>query len=221
VLVLRSLISNGFTPDQRRTGFLPNPIPFPASVLPYLDGSVRHHFISGGFDMGRTLGALAFLALAIAAPVQQAAAQEPNPLGGALLGGAAGAIIGGVAGGGKGAAIGALVGAGTGAIIASQGQPRPGGYRYYQNGCYQQRPDGAWVVVAPQYCGGPAPAPVAVVAPPPPPVDPLRDRMLELRGGCEAGDRGACVRLGIIIGENRARRTAWRREYPDVFFYER
>jgi hypothetical protein len=170
--------------------------------------------------MSRTLGALAFLALAIAAPVQQAAAQDPNPLGGALLGGAAGAIIGGVAGGGKGAAIGALVGAGTGALIASQGQPRPGGYRYYQNGCYMQRPDGAWVVVAPRYCGGPAPAPVAVVAPPPPPVDPLRDRMFELRGACEAGDRGACVRLGIIIGENRARRAAWRRDYPDVFFYE-
>jgi hypothetical protein len=49
----------------------------------------------------------------------------------------------------------------------------------------------------------------------------LRDRMLELRGACEAGDRGACVRLGIIIGENRARRAAWRRDYPDVFFYER
>jgi hypothetical protein len=171
--------------------------------------------------MRRTLGALAFLALAIAAPVQQAAAQEPNPLGGAILGGAAGAIIGGVAGGGKGAAIGALVGAGTGALIASQGQPRPGGYRYYQNGCYQQRPDGAWVVVAPQYCGGPAPAPVAVVAPPPPPRDPLRDRLLELRGACTAGDRNACVRMGIIIGENRARLVSWRRDYPDVFFYER
>ena len=65
--------------------------------------------------MSRTLGALAFLALAIAAPVQQAAAQDPNPLGGALLGGAAGAIIGGVAGGGKGAAIGAGIGAGAGA----------------------------------------------------------------------------------------------------------
>jgi hypothetical protein len=28
------------------------------------------------------------------------------------------------------------------------------------------------------------------------------------------------VRLGIIIGENRARRDAWRREHPEVFFYE-
>jgi hypothetical protein len=200
---------------------LPAPILFLASVLPHLDARFPASFHLGGFDMSRTLGALAFLALAIAAPVQQASAQDPNPIGGALLGGAAGAIIGGVAGGGKGAAIGALVGAGTGALIASQGQPRPGGYRYYQNGCYMQRPDGAWVVVAPQYCGGPAPAPVAVVAPPPPPRDMLRDRMLELRGACDAGDRGACVRMGIIIGENRARVASWRREYPDVFFYER
>jgi hypothetical protein len=168
--------------------------------------------------MHRILGTAAFLAMIIAAPVQEAAAQ--NPLGGALLGGAAGAVIGGAAGGGKGAAIGAIVGAGTGALIASQGQPRPGGYRYYQSGCYQQRPDGAWIVVAPEYCGPPGPAPVAVVAPPPVVRDPMRDRMLELRGACEAGDRGACVRLGIIIGENRGRVAAWRHDYPDVFFYE-
>jgi len=27
--------------------------------------------------------------------------------------------------------------------------------------------------------------------------------------------------LRIIIGENRERRAAWRREHPEVFFYER
>jgi hypothetical protein len=36
-------------------------------------------------------------------------------------------------GGGRGAAIGAIVGGATGAAIAAQGQPRPGGYRYYQS----------------------------------------------------------------------------------------
>ena len=51
--------------------------------------------------------------------------------------------------------------------------------------------------------------------------DELRDRMLELRQACEEDDKRACVRLGILIGENRARREAWRREHPDVFFYER
>jgi hypothetical protein len=169
--------------------------------------------------MGRFLGATALLAVAIAAPAQNAAAQ--NPLGGALLGGAAGAIIGGAAGGGKGAAIGAIIGGATGAIIASQGEQRPGGYRFYQSACYQQRPDGAWVVVAPRFCAPPAPAPVAVVAPAPVVRDEFRDRLFELRGACEAGNRGACVRLGIVIGEHRERTALWRREYPEVFFYER
>jgi hypothetical protein len=169
--------------------------------------------------MYRSLGAAALLTIAIAAPVQDAAAQDA--VGGAILGGAAGAILGGVMGGGRGAAIGAIVGGATGAAIAAQGQPRPGGYRYYQQGCYQQRGDGGWIVVAPEYCG----PPVAVAPPPPPPArivrDEMRDRMLQLREGCEDGDRRACVRLGIIIGENRERRAAWRREHPEVFFYER
>jgi len=172
--------------------------------------------------MYRALGAVALLTIAIAAPVQDAAAQDP--VGGAILGGAAGAILGGAMGGGRGAAIGAIVGGATGAAIAAQGQPRPGGYRYYQQGCYQQRGDGAWVVVAPEYCA-PAAGPAVEVAPPPPRArmvrDELSDRMLQLRERCEDGDRRACVRLGIVIGENRERRAAWRREHPDVFFYER
>jgi hypothetical protein len=181
-----------------------------------------HDFTYLGEMMYRSLGAVALLTIAIAAPVQDAAAQDP--VGGAILGGAAGAILGGAMGGGRGAAIGAIVGGATGAAIAAQGQPRPGGYRYYQQGCYQQRGDGAWVVVAPEYCA-PGAAPAVEVAPPPPRGrivrDELQDRMLELRERCEEGDRRACVRLGILIGENRERRAAWRREHPEVFFYER
>ena len=75
------------------------------------------------------------LAFAAFAPAENAAAQ--NALGGAILGGTAGAIVG----------------ATTGAAIASQGQPRPGGYYYYDRGCYVQRPDGAWILVSPRYCG--------------------------------------------------------------------
>jgi hypothetical protein len=172
--------------------------------------------------MFRELAAAALLAIAIATPVQDAAAQDP--VGGAILGGAAGAILGGAMGGGRGAAIGAIVGGATGAAIGAQGQPRPGGYRYYQQACYQQRGDGAWVVVAPEYCA-PGAAPAVEVAPPPLRGrivrDELQDRMLELRERCEDGDRRACVRLGILIGENRERRAAWRREHPEVFFYER
>ena len=51
------------------------------------------------------------VALAVCAPLQEAAAQE-STLGGALFGGAAGAIVGGALGGGRGAAVGAIVGAG-------------------------------------------------------------------------------------------------------------
>ncbi len=164
--------------------------------------------------MHRTLAAVGILAMALGLPVQQASAQDP--LGGALLGGAAGAIIGGAATGkAGGAVVGGVIGAAAGAAIASQGQARSGGYYYYRDGCYRRRPDGAWVVVPPRYCGGPAPVAVAPVR------DELSDRMMEFRGRCEDGDRRACVRLGIIIGENRARREAWRRDYPDVFFYER
>src|SRR5437763_6032689 len=92
------------------------------------------------------------VALAVCAPLQEAAAQE-STLGGALFGGAAGAIVGGALGGGRGAAVGAIVGAGTGAAIGAQGEPRPGGYRYYQNGCYVQNPDGSSAAVSPRYCG--------------------------------------------------------------------
>jgi hypothetical protein len=173
--------------------------------------------------MYRALGITALLALAIAAPVHDAAAQDP--VAGAILGGVTGGVIGGALGGGRGAAVGAIVGGATGAAIAAQGQPRPGGYRYYQNACYQPGPDGGWVLVAPEYCAAAA-GPAVEVAPPPPPRarivrDELGDRMLSLRERCEDGDRRACVRLGIIIGENRERRAAWRREHPEVFFYER
>ena len=109
--------------------------------------------------------------------------------------------------------------------LAAQGQPRPGGYWYYRNGCYQERGDGTWIIVAPEYCGAATPAPVETVPPAPPPAamvrDELQDRMLQFRERCEDGDQRACVRLGILIGENRERRAAWRREHPEVFFYER
>ena len=87
------------------------------------------------------LAILALLAFAILMPPRQAAAQDA--LGGAIVGGAAGAILGGAIGGGRGAAVGAVLGATTGAAVASQGQPRPGGYYYYQNACYLPRADGS------------------------------------------------------------------------------
>ena len=102
--------------------------------------------------MIRKLGIAALLAVGIAMPAHDAAAQ--NPLGGAILGGAAGAAIGGAVGGGRGAVAGAIIGATTGAVIASEGQRR-GGYYYWHRGCYIQRPDGAWIRVSHRYCGAP------------------------------------------------------------------
>jgi hypothetical protein len=51
--------------------------------------------------------------------------------------------------------------------------------------------------------------------------DEISERMLGLRVACDAGDRRACVRLGIIIGEHRERHEDWRRAHPEVFFFER
>lgn len=63
-------------------------------------------------------------------------------------------------------------------------------------------------------------------APPPPPTmgpagggDDLV-RLFELRDACRAGERNACVRFGIIIGEHRERVADWRRDHPELFFYE-
>ncbi len=71
---------------------------------------------------------------------------------------------------------------------------------------------------------GPPPPPPprgGMMGPPPGPRDELQARMYELRGACEAGDRRACVRFGIMIGENRERVAEWRHSHPDYFFYER
>ena len=78
-------------------------------------------------------------------------------------------------------------------------------------------PGGVEINPAPELAPPPrrAPPPRGVVR------DELRERMSEYREACEDGDRRACVRLGVIIGENRERRAAWRRDHPELFFYER
>ncbi len=37
---------------------------------------------------------------------------------------------------------------------------------------------------------------------------------------CEDGDRHACVRFGIMIGQHREHIAEWRRNHPDFFSYE-
>jgi len=112
--------------------------------------------------MLRMITAASMLALACALPLQEAAAQDP--IAGGILGGVAGGLLGGAIGGRCGAVAGAIIGGTTGAAIAAQGQRRANGYYWYNNGCYAQRADGAWVPIPPEYCGAPV-----VAAPPPPP----------------------------------------------------
>ncbi len=92
------------------------------------------------------------LSAAVAAPVNDAHAQ--NVLGGALLGGVAGGVLGGVVTGGRGPgiAIGAILGAGAGAAIAADGQRRRNGYYAYQRGCWVERRNGSWMRVSDRYC---------------------------------------------------------------------
>src|SRR4051812_7815705 len=97
----------------------------------------------GRLLMFRTLTATTLLAVACILPAQQAAAQDA--IGGAIFGGAAGALLGGAIGGRGGAVAGAIIGGTTGAAIAAEGERRRSGYYWYRNGCYVQRPDGAWI----------------------------------------------------------------------------
>jgi hypothetical protein len=51
--------------------------------------------------------------------------------------------------------------------------------------------------------------------------DPAFERMGRLRDACDSGSRRACVRFGMVLGENRARERQWRRNRPDFYEWER
>jgi hypothetical protein len=38
---------------------------------------------------------------------------------------------------------------------------------------------------------------------------------------CEKGDRRACVRFGILIGQNEQRHADWRRSHADWWWWEK
>jgi hypothetical protein len=38
---------------------------------------------------------------------------------------------------------------------------------------------------------------------------------------CDKGDRRACVRFGIMIGESRERQAEWRRTHPEWWWWEK
>jgi hypothetical protein len=37
---------------------------------------------------------------------------------------------------------------------------------------------------------------------------------------CDKGDRKACVRFGMMLGEMKERHAEWRRLHPEFFFWE-
>jgi hypothetical protein len=114
------------------------------------------------------MACIGLLSFAMALPVHESYAQDA--IGGAIIGGAAGGLLGGAIGGRRGVLPGVVIGAATGAIIASEGERRRGGYRYWRDGCYIQRADGSWVAVSPRYCDsrgeyyGPPPGPASADA---------------------------------------------------------
>ena len=111
------------------------------------------------------MACVGLLALMMAALAKQAPAQE-NILGGAIIGGAAGGLIGSAIGGGRGVVPGIIIGAAAGAIIASEGERRRGNHYYHRNTCYIQRSDGSYMAVHPRNCDvrAEAPAPASDAA---------------------------------------------------------
>lgn len=114
--------------------------------------------------------------------------------GSAQAGDKLGAVLGGVA-------VGTVGGVLLGSALSQQARPRP-------------------VYLQP----APPPPTVEYVEPAPRRVVAVRssfdDEAYGLHARCDDGDRHACVRFGIIIGQHRERVADWRRSHPDYFSYE-
>jgi|GEM_PF-3383954 len=51
--------------------------------------------------------------------------------------------------------------------------------------------------------------------------DEAGERAFHLHEGCDAGDRRACVKLGILIGQHQEQRAAWQHAHPEMFSWDR
>lgn len=47
------------------------------------------------------------------------------------------------------------------------------------------------------------------------------DYMRRMHYECDRGDRRACVRFGIILGEHRERHEEWRHAHPEYWWWDR
>jgi hypothetical protein len=51
--------------------------------------------------------------------------------------------------------------------------------------------------------------------------DEREEHMRRLHFECDRGDRPACVRFGVMIGESRERHAEWRRTHPEWWWWDR
>lgn len=45
-------------------------------------------------------------------------------------------------------------------------------------------------------------------------------RLGELHHACEEGNRGACVKFGILLGRHQEHEAEWRHNHPEWYWYE-
>jgi hypothetical protein len=64
-------------------------------------------------------------------------------------------------------------------------------------------------------------ATAAIVATPAHAQSAMEAEMIGFHQLCEKGDRKACVRFGILIGQNQQRHADWRRAHADWWWWER
>lgn len=50
---------------------------------------------------------------------------------------------------------------------------------------------------------------------------PRQRQMARLHALCDQGYRPACIRFGVMIGQNQGRVAEWRREHPNWWWWER
>jgi hypothetical protein len=51
-----------------------------------------------------------------------------------------------------------------------------------------------------------------------------QDRQAEMLGFhqlCDRGDRKACIRFGMLLGQNQERHAEWRKSHPEFWWWER
>ena len=64
-------------------------------------------------------------------------------------------------------------------------------------------------------------ATAAIVATPAQAQNAAEAEMIGFHQLCEKGDRRACVRFGILIGQNQQRHADWRKAHADWWWWER